>query len=212
MIVTAVHAVTDERVAALGDLEQRARALARAGASLHARGHHLSGRAHWHLACLFASCAPRALFVNDRLDEALAIDRANAVVPERGIPVRAARRLLGPDRLLGASTHDAATAARAAGDGADFVLFGPIFPTSTHPDAPAQGLDRLAEVVRVGIPVIAIGGITMERVLLVREAGAAGVAAIRALWEADDPGAAVHGMQGMFDEGARERSRPRSRR
>jgi len=210
--VTTVHAVTDERVAALADLGRRARALARAGASLHARGHALSGRAHWHLACLFASCAPRALFVNDRLDEVLAIDRASAVVPEHGMPVRAARRLLGPDRLLGASTHDAATASRAARDGADFVLFGPVFPTLTHPDVPAQGLDRLAEVARVGIPVIAIGGITMERVLLVREAGAAGVAAIRALWDADDPGAAVHGMQGMFDEGPRERSNARSRR
>ena len=99
VIVTQVHAVTDERVAAFEDLGARARALARAGASLHARGHDLSGAAHWHLAQLLASTTPRGLFVNDRLEVALALGPVGVVVPERGIPVRHARRLLGPDRV-----------------------------------------------------------------------------------------------------------------
>jgi thiamine-phosphate pyrophosphorylase len=204
--IPAVHAVTDDLVASLPDLAVRARSLAAAGTALHARGPGLTGRAHWQLARLFASVSPAAVFINDHIETALALPHAGVVLPERGLPVDTARRILGPGRLLGVSIHDERAAERAAADGAAFVLFGPVFPTTSHPGARPQGLDVLATIVRVGVPVIAIGGITIERARLARDAGAAGVAAIRALWRADDPNAAASAMQGTFHERDGQRS------
>lgn len=210
MSLPVVHAVTDDLVASLPDLAARAHLLAAAGAALHARAPGLTGFAHWRLARLFASASPAALFVNDRIETALSLAHAGVVLPERGLPVRTARQLLGPAALLGASVHDERAAEQAAVDGATFVVFGPIFSTASHPGARPQGLEMLGTIARIGVPVIAIGGISIERAALARDAGATGVAAIRALWRADDPGAAARAMQRAFDDddddGDRERS------
>ena len=120
------------------------------------------------------------VLMRGRVDFALAAAAAGVNLPEADIGVRDARRLLGADRLLGRSVHSPAAAFEAGADGADFVLFGPIFETPTHPGS-GVGLAALAEVVRaVGeLPVIAIGGIDRGRGAACLEAGAAGYAAIR---------------------------------
>ncbi|MFQ5789602.1 MAG: thiamine phosphate synthase, partial [Acidobacteriota bacterium] len=89
------------------------------------------------------------------------------------------RRMAPPGFVIGVSTHSLAEARRASEEGADLVVFGPVFETTSKLGAPPVGLRALAEVVRtVRVPVFALGGITPERVKTVAAAGAAGVAGI----------------------------------
>ena len=126
------------------------------------------------------------LFVNDRVDVALAAGADGVQLGTGSVPVEVARRLLPPGALVGVSTHAPGEAATAA----DFALFGPVWETPSK--AGAQGAARLGDAVRAAaIPVLAIGGVTAERVPAVRAAGAAGVAVIRAILAAPDPGAAT---------------------
>jgi len=116
----------------------------------------------------------------DRADLALATGAAGVNLPEAGLPVGAARTLMGRDRFVGRSVHSLEGALVAAAEGADFVLFGPIFPTPTHRHWSGRGLASLGALARsCPIPVLAIGGIDRERVVQCLAAGAAGFAAIR---------------------------------
>jgi thiamine-phosphate diphosphorylase len=125
--------------------------------------------------------------VNDRLDVALAVKAAGVQLGKASLPVNAARRL-DAAWWIGRSVHDFAEADAAKAEGADYLLVGPVYPTATHPDRPPLGLDTLAQIATLGLPVIAIGGIGPGRVREVKAAGAYGVAAIRALWDAADAG------------------------
>jgi thiamine-phosphate pyrophosphorylase len=109
------------------------------------------------------------------------------------MPVSAARRLEA-GWWSGKSVHDLAEAATARAEGADYLVVGPVYPTATHPDRAPLGLGALGQIARLGLPVIAIGGVTPARAREVKVAGAHGVAAIRALWDAGDPGAAARQM------------------
>jgi thiamine-phosphate pyrophosphorylase len=133
------------------------------------------------------------LLVNDRVDVALAVGADGVHLPGAGLPPAAARALVGPERLVGVSTHSAAEAEAAATEGADVVFFGPIYDTPSKRSFGApRGLAELTVACRrARLPVIAIGGVTAARVPELREAGAAGVAVIRALLEAEDPAAAT---------------------
>jgi thiamine-phosphate pyrophosphorylase len=134
--------------------------------------------------------------VNDRLDVALAVAADGVHLPAAGLPPAVARALVGPERLVGASTHSAAEAEAAAAEGADLVFFGPIYDTpSKRSFGPPRGLAELAVACRTSRrPVVAIGGVTPARVEEVRQAGAAGVAVIRALLEAEDPATATKAL------------------
>jgi thiamine-phosphate diphosphorylase len=139
-----------------------------------------SGRAQYEelRALLGATSIP--VLVRGRPDLALAAGAAGVNLPEADITVAGARALLGPQRLVGRSVHSLAAAATAAAEGADFVLFGPVFPTPTHPGSAGLGLAALGEVVRaVAIAVLAIGGIDEARGADCLAAGGAGYAAIR---------------------------------
>jgi thiamine-phosphate pyrophosphorylase len=196
-----VHAVTDERVAHRPDLERVAAALAAGapGLALHARGHTLTGLEHYRLAVRLrpSLSAPVRLFVNDRLDVALAARADGVQLRADSLDVADARRL-GPSWLVGRSVHSASDARTARAAGADYLVAGPVFATASHPGAQLLGLEGLQAVVAVDLPVIAIGGVTVERAGALCDAGAWGVAAIRALWDADDPGAAARAMEDAF--------------
>jgi len=114
------------------------------------------------------------IVVNDRLDVALATGADGVHLPANGLPASMVRRHI---KLLGVSTHALAEAVQAGWDRADYIYFGPVFDT---PGKKAVGLDALRKVVRgVKIPVIAIGGVTPERIAEIAQTGAAGFAAIR---------------------------------
>lgn len=196
-----LHAVTDERVARRRDVASVAGALAAAGGAavaLHARGTRLTGREHFTLATQFGTLAS-PLFVNDRLDVALAV-HATGVQLGRGSLVPIEARRLRADWWIGRSVHSAEEARSALDEGADYLLAGPVYATATHPELTPLGLERLGEIAGVGLPVIAIGGVTAARVPGLRAAGAHGVAAIRALWDATDPARAAQEMLIAMDE------------
>lgn len=142
-----------------------------------------------------ALCRARgALFiVNDRVDLALAADADGVHVGQEDLPACGARRLLGRRRLLGASTHDLAQAEAAREAGADYIGFGPMFATGTKDTGYApRGLDLLREIRRaVPLPILAIGGITLENAASVIEAGATAPAVISAIVAAPDIAAAA---------------------
>lgn len=136
------------------------------------------------------------LLINDRVDLALALDLDGVHLRANSLPVSVARRLLGDHRLLGVSTHSLDEVRRANGDGADYVIVGPVFDTpSKRAFGMPLGLERLAEVCRSSsIPVFAIGGITRERIAEVRRAGAYGAAMIGAILGRRDVGTAAAEM------------------
>lgn len=118
------------------------------------------------------------VIVSSRCDVALATGAAGVNLPERDIGVAEARLMLG-QRLVGRSVHSVQAALAAEREEADFVIFGPVWPSPTHPDQAPASRDALAEVARaVRIPVLAIGGVTAERARECVAAGAAGYAAI----------------------------------
>ena len=129
------------------------------------------------------------LVVNDRVDVALAVGAGAVQRTHASLPVDDIRAIAGRRLRIGASVHSLQDALDAELEGADWVTYGPVYETpSKRPYGPPQGLERLAEVARgLCIPVIAIGGITPERVKEVREAGARGVAAISFILAADSP-------------------------
>ena len=137
---------------------------------------HLEGEAE-----RLAAAAPAPVVVNSRADLALAAGAAGVHLPEDDLPVSAARRLLGRERLVGRSVHSLAAAREAAGEGADYLVFGPVFATPSHPGRAGLGLEALHRVCEetAPVPVLAIGGIDAERAEACRRVGAAGFAAIR---------------------------------
>jgi thiamine-phosphate diphosphorylase len=119
------------------------------------------------------------VLISSRCDVALATAAAGVNLPESDISVAEARTLLGR-RIIGRSVHSIKSALRAESEGGDYVIFGPVWESTSHPDATPAGLASLARLVRsVRIPVLAIGGVTQERVAEILACGAAGYAAIR---------------------------------
>ena len=118
------------------------------------------------------------VLISSRCDVALATGAAGVNLPESDISVAGARRLLG-NLVVGRSVHSIQSAQQAQREGADFVIFGPVWPSTSHPDTHQVGLAALTQLVRsVGIPVLAIGGVTEARVAEVLASGGAGYAAI----------------------------------
>jgi thiamine-phosphate pyrophosphorylase len=143
--------------------------------------------------------------VDDRVDVALAVDADGVHVGPDDLAVADARRLLGPDRIVGASAGTVAEAVRAEADGADYVGVGSIFATTSKPDAgEAIGPEVLSQVrSAVRIPIVAIGGITHANAAEAIHSGAHGVAVISAVVGADDVREAARRLAEIV-RGARE--------
>lgn len=134
------------------------------------------------------------LVVNGRLDVALAAG-AHAVQLGRGaLPIPAVRDVAGDSLAVGASVHDLPTADRRRREGADYLVAGSVYETPSHPGVAPAGLALIERLSPMELPVIAIGGVTAERVPEVCAAGATGVAVIRAVWDAPDPVEAAGGL------------------
>lgn len=131
--------------------------------------------------------------VNDRVEIALAVGAEGVHLGDEDLPVSAARRLMGPQAIMGVSVDGLEKARAAEAEGASYVSVGSIYPTSSKPDAgEAIGLELLGQIKReVGLPVLAIGGISRHNVSEVIRSGADGVAVISAVADAEDMEAAV---------------------
>ncbi len=145
---------------------------------------------------------PTRVLVNDRLDVALSEHAGGVHLGETSLPLPEAQRLVKAqdqrlDFLMGISCHSLEAARSAASGGADYLFFGPIFPTpSKEAFGAPHGLERLGEVCRaVAIPVLAIGGITLANASACLAAGASGIAAIRLFQEARDMTSLVQSLR-----------------
>jgi thiamine-phosphate pyrophosphorylase len=131
--------------------------------------------------------------VDDRPDVALAVGAAGTHLGATDLPLAAARRVVGADHLLGGTAREPASAQALVADGASYLGVGPAYATTTKDDLPAAigpaGIGAVAAA--VDVPVIAIGGITVDRVPELMAAGAWGVAVVTAVSEAADPVAAT---------------------
>ena len=198
-MIPRLHVVTDDQVLARPDFATSAlevcEALETREVALHIRGPHTSGRTLTRLARILrepAAACGVTLLVNDRLDVALAVDASGVNLGSRSIPPTEARRLLGGGRLLGVSVHSESEAVEATRSGADYLFFGPLFETPSHPGAAASGAEVVDRVLsRVDLPVVGIGGVTPQRAATVIASGAHGVAAIRGIWAPPSPPEAV---------------------
>jgi thiamine-phosphate pyrophosphorylase len=190
-----LHAYTDATLLADPTLGIRAAAIAAGGPSVA-----LHARAPGQTAAFLTAAAARllalarppeaAVLVNGRSDIAAGLGANGVQLGRDDIRPADARRVMNHG-WIGCSVHSREEAEEAARHGADFVVVGSVYPTASHPGWPAAGLDLVREVSALGLPVIAIGGITAERAWEVQSAGAYGVAAIGALWRAPDPAAAT---------------------
>jgi len=139
--------------------------------------------------------------VNDRLDVALIVEADAVHLGQDDLPLAAARRVAGGRLAIGISTHTPAQAEEFARAGADYLGFGPVYATTTkeNPD-PVQGVAALAEAVRraAPVPVVAIGGITVERAPEIVAAGAAAMCVIGAVNAAPDPVEAARQIAAAF--------------
>jgi thiamine-phosphate pyrophosphorylase len=188
-----LHAVTDAAVLAREDLPVRAAALAALGSAvaIHVRDRSaLAGVLVERTARIQRLAAPpgAAVFASARGDIAAALATQGLHLGQADLEPGEVRRALGErwHGWLGVSVHSIEEARAARDGGADYLMAGNIYPTATHPGRPARGLGFVEEVAELGLPVIAIGGLTAGRAGAAKQAGAWGVAAISALWHADD--------------------------
>lgn len=191
LVGTRVYAVTDD---SLDDREvlMGVEAVLRAGVRLvQFRDKHRPDRDRVALAAALARTVHQQgglLIVNDRADIAVAAGADGAHLGQDDLPVREGRRLLGDALVLGASASYLEEIPVAVAEGADYLGFGAVFATDTKPDAEYAGLDLLQQACqRSSVPVVGIGGITLDRARSVMDRGAAGVAVVSALFRAPDP-------------------------
>ena len=127
------------------------------------------------------------LIIDDRLDICLAVDAAGLHIGDDELPVSVARKVLGPEKILGVTAKTVKRALEAETSGADYLGTGAIFPTTTKENAPITLISTLKTICqRVAIPVVAIGGLTSENIDQLIGTGIAGVAVVRDLMQAED--------------------------
>ena len=193
-----LHLVTDDVVLAdraFPELLDRVLERCGAVAALHLRGHHTTGARLTAIGDAAAAAVLRHgawLLVNDRIDVARAVRANGVMLGARSLGPAEARALLGAGARIGASVHAAAEAVQAEVEGADFVMLGTIWATASHPGRAGAGTALVRDTAaRSTLPVIAIGGITPERLAESAAAGAHGVAVLSGIWRAADPAAAA---------------------
>ena len=141
--------------------------------------------------------------VNDRVDVAIAADAHGVHLGQDDFPLPMAREIIGEGRVVGGSAATLDEALKCLRDGADYVGFGPVFPTSSKDDAgPVSGIDVLKQVVRdIPLPIIAIGGVDAENIPDVMKAGAHGIAVISAVCCQDDLEGATRSLYEALNKG-----------
>jgi len=201
-----VFAVTTDAICRAPDFEARVRAVAEAGpaAAIVVRA---PGSSAAKLARFAEGQRDRgaegqregaAVIIHARPDLARAIGADGVQLRRDDLSPEDARKVMGKG-WIGVSIHERQEAEQAVREGADYLVAGCVFESTSHPGRPGMGLEWLTEICGLGRPVIAIGGMTPQRAAAVREAGAFGVAAISAIWDEPDSGAAVRDFLTRLD-------------
>ncbi|MBI2872448.1 MAG: thiamine phosphate synthase [Chloroflexi bacterium] len=146
------------------------------------------------------------LFVNERVDVALACGADGVQLGEKALPVAVARQLAGGSLLIGRSVHTVEGAVEAERQRADLVVVGTVFPSRSHPGGPVGGTELVRQVAAaVRAPVLGIGGILLGNAHQVIHAGAGGVAVVSAIMASRDPAQAARGLRQVLQDSWRLR-------
>ena len=139
------------------------------------------------------------LLINDRIDIAIAVDSEGVHIGQDDMPADIARKIIGEDKILGVSASTVEEAKKAEIDGADYIGSGAVFPTATKDDADSVSKEELKEIVdSIDIPVVAIGGITLENAGTLKDTGIAGFSVVSAIMSADDPKEASQKLREIY--------------
>ena len=139
------------------------------------------------------------LLINDRIDIALAVDSEGVHIGQDDMPADIAREIIGEDKILGVSASTVEEAKKAEIDSADYIGSGAVFPTATKDDADSVSEEELKEIVdSIDIPVVAIGGITVENASTLKGSGIAGVSVVSAIMSAEDPKEASEKLKEIY--------------
>ena len=139
------------------------------------------------------------LLINDRIDIALAIDSDGVHIGQDDMPADVARKIIGDEKILGVSASTVDEAVKAQKDGADYIGSGAVFPTSTKDDADSVSKDELKEIVNsIDIPIVAIGGITLENAQELKDTGISGFSVVSAIMSAKDPQEASEKLKEIY--------------
>ena len=139
------------------------------------------------------------LLINDRIDIALAVDSEGVHIGQDDMPADIAREIIGEDKILGVSASTVEEAKKAEKDSADYIGSGAVFPTATKDDADSVSKEELKEIVdSIDIPVVAIGGITVENANTLKGSGIAGFSVVSAIMSAEDPKVASKKLKEIY--------------
>ena len=139
------------------------------------------------------------LLINDRIDIALAVDSEGVHIGQDDMPAGIAREIIGEDKILGVSASTVEEAKKAEIDSADYIGSGAVFPTATKDDADSVSKEELKEIVdSIDIPVVAIGGITVENAHTLKASGIAGFSVVSAIMSAEDPKEASEKLKEIY--------------
>lgn len=139
------------------------------------------------------------LLINDRIDIAIAVDSEGVHIGQDDMPADIARKIIGENKILGVSASTVEEAKKAQEDGADYIGSGAVFPTATKDDADSVSKEELKEIVdSIDIPVVAIGGITLENAESLKDTGIAGFSVVSAIMSADNPKEASQKLREIY--------------
>ena len=201
MIFKGYYFITDRRLSRYG-LEYDVRAALSCGVRLiQYREKELSSRILFEEALRLRKLCPKgSLIINDRLDIALAVNADGLHLGSEDLPLTVARRLLGPNKIIGVTVRTIAEAKQAENDGASYLAPAPIFSTNTKRNAgPALGCEFVRELRKaISLPIVAIGGIDYTNAKEVITAGADMICAISAVVTKEDPALEIRKLQELF--------------
>lgn len=169
---------------------------------LHIREKQRTAHELFHWAESLASVFPlERMIINDRVDVAAAIGCRGAHLAYHSLPPALARRVSGSGQWIGRSVHSFDEAKEMAAAGADYLLYGHIYASGSKPGLTPRGTAQLAQIAKdVTVPIIAIGGITAERVGEVMNSGCAGIGVLSGITAAEDPEAAARAYRLALDQ------------
>lgn len=155
------------------------------------REKNVGGREYLEKACKIREITDRyqiPLLIDDRVDVAIACGAAGVHVGASDLPVAEVRRILGPDKIIGATAKTVEAAKKAYADGADYLGVGAIYPTTTKVTTVITEVSTLSDICKaVPIPVVAIGGLNLDNMGILKGSGANGIAVVSAIMKAKDP-------------------------
>lgn len=141
------------------------------------------------------------LLIDDRLDIAMAIDAEGVHLGQSDLPVSIARKILGPDKIIGATAKTVPQALEAYEQGADYLGVGAIYPTTTKVKTILTSTDTLRDICKaVSIPVNAIGGLNRDNIDVLQGTGIAGICVVSAIMKAEDPGQAALDLRARAEQ------------